>query len=179
MPHRKTRPTPYRANGHGIDGNSRRFAVDPLKQLDALDWAILRELQTDGRIAFAELGRRVGLGPSSVAERVRGLEDAGVIRGYRAELDAERIGLPITAFVRVRSHPGSADAFQRLVEDLPEVVECHHVTGEDCYLVKVVGRSIRHLEETTTQLASHGQTTTAVVFSTVVERRVIDREPAG
>jgi len=123
---------------------------------------------------FTVLGRRVGLGASSVAERTRRLEEAGVIRGYRADLDLERLGYPIVAFIRVRIARTDHRGFVREVTERPEIVDCHHVTGEDCYLVRVVARSVRHLEETAHGLARHGTTTTSLVFSTLVEGRSFD-----
>jgi Lrp/AsnC family leucine-responsive transcriptional regulator len=151
------------------------FTGDSSASLDGLDWAILGELQRDGRVAIAELARRVGLGASSVAERVRRLEDTGVVRGYHARLDPVRLGYSLVAFVRVHGGSTRQAAFRALVHEVPEIVECHHVTGEDCYLVKVLARSIHHLEETVARLADHGATTTSVVFSTLVEGHVLDR----
>lgn len=161
----------------GTHGKSAHFAGDSPVDVDGLDWAILRELQRNGRIPFAELGRRVGLGASSTAERVRRLEEAGVIRGYRAELDLQRLGYPVVAFIRVRMTQAERGPFIRVIEERPEVVGCHHVTGEDCYLVRVVARSIGHLEEIAHALAGHGSTTTSLVFSTLVEGRPFDRPP--
>jgi Lrp/AsnC family leucine-responsive transcriptional regulator len=152
-----------------------RNAGDSPAPIDGLDWAILQELQRDGRMRLAELGRRVGLGASSTAERVHRLEETGVIRGYRAVLDLERLGHPVLAFIRVRmTHPERAP-FARVIEERPEVIACHHVTGDDCYLVRVVARSIGHLEEVAHALAGHGSTTTSLVFSTLVEGRPFDR----
>ena len=163
------------AEGRGIPGNSRFFAVASPVEVDGLDWAILRHLQSEGRVPFAELGRRVGLGASSTAERVRRLEDAGVIRGYRAELDLERLGYPLLAFVRVHMARADEGPFRRTIEERPEVVGCYHVTGEDCYVVRIVARSVRHLEELARELARHGTTTTSLVFSTLVEGRPFER----
>ena len=152
-----------------IHGKSMHAAADAAIDVDGLDWAILRELQGNGRIPLAELGRRVGLGASSTGERVRRLEETGVIRGYRADLDLQRLGYPVLAFIRVRLTHAERGPFARIVEEVPEVVGCHHVTGEDCYLVRVVARSIAHLEEVAHELTSHGSTTTSLVFSTLVE----------
>jgi Lrp/AsnC family transcriptional regulator, leucine-responsive regulatory protein len=162
-----------------IDGKHRASAVDSPVEPDGLDWAILRELQRDGRVPLAELGRRVGLSASSTAERIRRLEDAGVIRGYRADLDLERLGYPILAFIRVRTARADQGGVVRAIDERPEIVGCHHVTGEDCYLVRVVARSIHHLEETAHELAVLGPTTTSIVLSTLVEGRPFDRQLAG
>lgn len=142
--------------------------------LDGVDWRILTELQEDARLSWAELGRRVALSPPAVTERVRRLEEAGVIRGYRADLDLDRLGLPVLAFVRVRYPSGNYGPLERMLRDRPELLECHHVTGDDCFIVKVAARSMRHLEETTGHLARLGSTTTSVVFSTPLSHRKVE-----
>jgi Lrp/AsnC family leucine-responsive transcriptional regulator len=105
------------------------------------------------------------------------MEDAGVIRGYRADLDLEQLGFPILAFIRIRMARADQGPFAKAIEERPEIVGCHHVTGEDCYLVRVVARSIHHLEETARELARHGNTTTSLVFSTLMDWRPLDRAP--
>lgn len=161
--------------GSRIQGNTRSFAVDSPVEIDGLDWAILGQLQRNGRVPFAELGRRVGLGASSTAEHVRRMEDAGVIRGYRADLDLERLGYPLLAFIRVHMARADEGPFRRTIEERREIVGCYHVTGEDCYVVRVVARSVLHLEEIARDLARHGSTTTSLVFSTLVEGRPFER----
>ena len=103
----------------------------------------------DGRAAYAELGRAVGLSASAVAERVRRLEETGVITGYTCEVDAEKLGLPIAALVRLRYPNANYRPFHQLLDTTPEIVEAHHVTGEDCFVLTVRARSMRHLEEVT------------------------------
>jgi Lrp/AsnC family leucine-responsive transcriptional regulator len=171
-------PAAVHADRRVVHSSSRNSPDDSPVGLDGIDWAILGELQRDGRVAVAELARRVGLGASSVGERVRRLEDTGVVRGYHARVDPERVGYSLMAFVRVRAASPRQGAFRAFVQDLPEIVECHHVTGEDCYLVKVLARSIHHLEETVAQLAGHGTTTTSIVFSTLVQGQVLERPAA-
>lgn len=140
--------------------------------LDDVGWRILQELQEDGRMPFAELGRRVGLSTPAVIERVRRLEEAGVITGYHAAVDPATIGRGILALVRVRS--GTGDAGQRLyrvIESCAEVVEAHHVTGDDCFTCKVYVGSVAELERVIGELATHGSTTTSIVLSSPVARR--------
>src|SRR5882724_9131013 len=115
--------------------------------LDRTDWRLLTELQRDGRSTYAELARAVAMSPSAVAERVRRLEEAGVIAGYRAAVDPERVGLTVMAFVRLRYPTGNYRPFHAMLEGTPEIVEAHHVTGEDCFVLKVLARSMRPLEE--------------------------------
>lgn len=144
--------------------------------MDAADWALLELLQTDARMPFAELGRRVSLSAPATAERVRRLETAGVIRGYRADIDLERLGLPILAITRVRYPAGGLATLHKLVDARPEVVECHHVTGEDCFVVKIVARSMSHLEQVADELARSGSLATSVVYSTPLMHRVLTRD---
>lgn len=151
------------------------MAFDPAADLDDVDWSILGELQADGRISFSELGRRVALSAPAVADRVRRLEARGVIRGYRAVLDLERLGFPLLAFVRVRYPSGDYRPFEAAVRDRPEILECHHITGEDCFILKVAARSMRQLEATTGRLARLGAITTSLVFSTPVPGRPLTR----
>jgi Lrp/AsnC family leucine-responsive transcriptional regulator len=141
--------------------------------LDDTDWRILRELQDDGRVTFAELGRRVALSPPSVADRVRRLEEIGVISGYRAQVDLDRLGLPIVAFIRLKYPTSNYRPLHKALADRPEVLECHHVTGDDCFVFKVATRSMRHLEEVGGHLAKLGSTTTSIVFSTPLAARTV------
>ncbi|MCO8272965.1 Lrp/AsnC family transcriptional regulator [Actinoplanes sp. TRM 88003] len=141
--------------------------------LDRTDWRLLTELQKDGRSPFAELARAVAMSPSAVAERIRRLEEAGVIAGYRARLDPERVGLQVMAFVRLRYPTGNYRPFHALLDSTPEIVEAHHVTGEDCFVLKVLARSMRHLEEVTGRIAGLGAVTTSVVYSSPLTGRAI------
>jgi Lrp/AsnC family transcriptional regulator, leucine-responsive regulatory protein len=114
--------------------------------LDPVGWKILAALQENARLSFTELGRQVGLTGPAVAERVRRLEEAGVIRGYRVELGFERLGLPIAALIRVSAPEEKYPPLKAGAAALPEVLECHHVTGTDSLVLKVVATSVRHLE---------------------------------
>jgi Lrp/AsnC family leucine-responsive transcriptional regulator len=141
--------------------------------LDRTDWQLLEELQRDGRASYADLARTVAMSPSAVAERVRRLEEAGVIAGYRAAIDPDRVGLQVMAFVRLRYPNGNYRPFHALLDSTPEVVEAHHVTGEDCFVLKVVARSMRHLEEVTGRISGLGAVTTSVVYSSPLTGRAI------
>ena len=142
-------------------------------ELDAIDWRILGALQDDSRVSHAELARRVHLTPPAVAARIRKLEDLEVIQGYRLELNLPRLGLHTLAFVRVRSQGTSRQPFLDAVATRPEVLECHHVTGEDCYVVKVATCSMSDLEEVVAEMGRYGSTTTSIVFSSPVARRTL------
>ena len=163
-----------------LDRKQKHSGESAFDVLDAVSWRILCELQDNARLSFSELGRRVGLTPPAVAERVRRLEDAGVITGYRLELNVERLGLPLVAFIRLASRGSQTVAeVSQGMADLSEVLECHHVTGEDCYILKVAVESVRHLEALLERLLRFGSTTTSIVISTPVARRVIGPQPAA
>ncbi|MCW3063556.1 MAG: AsnC family transcriptional regulator [Solirubrobacterales bacterium] len=139
--------------------------------LDDTNRRVLHELQDDARLSMAELGRRVGLSAPAVADRVQRLEQAGVITGYRAEIDPRAIGYPIAAVVRVRPATRQLPKIPEVARDTPEVVECHRITGEDCFFVKLHLRSIEDLEEILDRFVLYGQTTTSIVHSSPVARR--------
>ncbi|MFG2870971.1 Lrp/AsnC family transcriptional regulator [Streptomyces sp. NPDC048338] len=142
---------------------------------DATDWRILDALQEQGRASFAELARAVSMSASAVTERVRRLEETGVIAGYTAVVDPERLGLPILAFVRLRYPHGNYKPFHDLLDATPEVLEAHHVTGDDCFVLKVAARSMKHLEEISGKIMTLGSVTTSVVYSSPLPRRSISR----
>src|SRR5450755_421185 len=147
--------------------------------LDKIGWHILEELQKNGRLSFAELGRRVGLTLPAVAERVRKMEDTGIITGFRAEVDPAKIGLPIAAFIRISV---VGDVFARLaqaVREMPEVLECHRGTGADSFTLKVAVESVQHLERLIDKLTPFGTTSTSIVLSTLVGKRDFARRGPG
>ena len=139
--------------------------------LDAVNLRLLKELEADGRIALAELGRRIGLSAPAVAERVQRLERAGVIRGYHAELDPRALGFPVAAIVRIRPSPGRMQRIPEIARETPEVAECYRITGEDCYLMRLQLRSIDDLEDVLDRFTPYGLTTTSIVHSAPVPRR--------
>ncbi|BDM70532.1 transcriptional regulator [Streptomyces nigrescens] len=140
---------------------------------DATDWRILDVLQRNGRAGYAELARAVNMSASAVTERVRRLEEAGVISGYAAVVAPERIGLPVLAFVRLRYPNGNYKPFHDLLETTPEILEAHHVTGDDCFVIKVAARSMKHLEEVSGRIGALGSVTTSVVYSSPLPRRPV------
>lgn len=151
------------------------MALETKKQLDNVSWQILAALQENARLSFAELGRRVGLSLPAVAERVRRMEEAGIITGYRAEVAVDKIGLTVMAFIRVSTSGQQYPAVISLARELPEVMECHHLTGTDSFIMKVAATSILHLEALITRLSTYGQTTTSIVLSSPVTKQVFSR----
>lgn len=146
---------------------------------DAVDLAILAALQTDGRISWADLARAVNMSPSAVAERVHRLEERGVITGWTAVVDPERLGLGIVAFVRLRYPTGNDKPFHDFLAATPRILEAHHVTGDDCFILKVVAGSMRELEELTRAIAGLGTVTTSVVYSSPLTRRPLTAATLG
>ncbi|MFN8526082.1 MAG: Lrp/AsnC family transcriptional regulator [Chloroflexota bacterium] len=141
--------------------------------VDEVGWQLLQLLQQDGRMSHRELGRRVGLTAPAVAERVKRLEAAGVITGYHAHVDYERLGFGLTAVVRLAPRDRGSDGALRTVAASSEILECHRITGEDCYIMKIIAPSMRHLEKLLDRLMEHGDTTTSMVISSPVVHRVI------
>jgi len=149
------------------------MALDSKKLLDGVSWQLLVALQEDARLSFAELGRRVSLSLPAAAERVRKLEEVGIIGGYRAEINAKKVGLPVTAFIRLHTSHAQYPAFLLMIENQPEVVECHHLAGVDSFLIKAMVSNVEHLEALITRLSAFGQTTTSIVLSSPVTRQII------
>lgn len=146
---------------------------NPRLELDATDHAIIECLQLDGRTSVAQLARVINLSPSATGERVRRLSEGGVITGYSITVDPEVLGYSVTAFVRLAYPTGNYKPFHDLVDALPEVIEAHHVTGADCFIIKVLARSMRDLERITGRLATLGGITTSVVYSSPIPSRHI------
>jgi Lrp/AsnC family transcriptional regulator, leucine-responsive regulatory protein len=142
-----------------------------LPRLDATDRKIIGELTSDGRVSFAELGRRVSLSSPAVAERVQRLERAGVITGYRAEIDPRTLGYQLTAIVRIKPAPGQLPRIPELATQIPEIGECHRITGEDCFYIKIHLRSIDELSTVLDRFLVHGETTTSLINATPIPRR--------
>ncbi len=141
--------------------------------LDDVNRRILAELQADPRLPMTELGRRVGMSSPAVTERVRRLEESGVIRGYRLDVDAAALGLPLTAYVRVRPNAGQLPRVADLARAIPEVVECHRITGEDCFIMKIHLPAMSHLDQILDRFLLLGATTTSIVQSTPVPLRTL------
>jgi len=139
--------------------------------LDWLSWQLLEHLQTDARLSYAELGRRVGLSPPAVVERVRRLEEAGIITGYHARLNPLKLGYTLTAMIELTTTPLQYSAALACMESLPEVRTCHHVTGQGSFRIEVIATSMAHLEQIIQQLSAFGSTTTSVVLSSPIQKQ--------
>lgn len=140
-------------------------------RIDELNRRILAELQADARLSMSELARRVGASGPTVTERVRRLEQAGIIRGYHAVIDPAALGLAVSAWVRVRPAPRQLPKIAELAARTDAVTECHRTTGEECFLVRVHAASVADLEQTLDAFLLYGQTVTSVIVSTPVPPR--------
>lgn len=147
--------------------------------LDKVNRRLLAELCANPRISMSALARLVGMSSPAVTDRVQRLEAAGVISGYRLELDPAALGYPVAAYVRIRPAPGQLPKIAALADQLPQVSECHRITGEDCFLLKVHVTAVDRLEEVLDMFLLYGQTTTSIVQSSPVPPRPLPLEPAG
>ena len=147
------------------------------KLLDETGWRLLEELQENARLSYSELGLRVGLSSPAVAERMRRMEEAGLVTGYHAEVNLAALGLPVTAVIRLASIPGqNCSRTAAEVNAIPEVIECYRVTGSDAVIATVVATSVDHLETIIDGITQHGSPTTALVLSHPRQRRTITQE---
>lgn len=138
---------------------------------DAINKQILLILSTNARIPIAELARQVGLSAPSVSERIRRMEDQGLVTGYAAQFAPDALGCPVGVFIRIRPIAGKVKQVAELVADIDEIVECHRVTGEDCFIAKAYLRQVTDLEDLVDRLLPLAQTHTSIIQSTPVPAR--------
>ena len=138
---------------------------------DPTNLDLLRLLQKDPRASISDLARRVGMSNPAVKERVLRLEESGTVAGYRLDLNAKDLGYEVMAFIRVRPLPGHLHKIAELAQTIPEITECHRITGEDCFILKVYVKQISSLDHVLDQFLVHGQTTTSIVQSSPVPWR--------
>lgn len=150
------------------------MTIDSASSPDEYGRKLLEALQQDARLSFADLGRRVGLSPSATAERMRRMEEDGIIRRYTIEIDREALGLPILAYIRMTCEGQRYQPFLKFVKTLAEVRECHHVTGGEAFILQVTTASIAELERTIERLLAYGIPTTSIVLSSPVVRRAYE-----
>ena len=152
------------------------MATNLRSNVDSTNLRLLAELQADARLSLAELGRRVGLSSPAVADRLARLEEDGVIRGYRAEIDPRALGYSLSVVIRIRPAPRELRKVADVAVDTPEIVQCDRVTGEDCYVMRAHVRDVGHLEEVIDRFAIYGQTTSSIVQSSPVPLRSVSLE---
>jgi Lrp/AsnC family leucine-responsive transcriptional regulator len=147
------------------------MAMDSTALLDNYGRKLLDELQANARLSLAELGRRVGLSPTAAAERLKQMEEVGILRGFTVEIDREALGLEVMAFIRMSCGGQHYHRLLEYVQTLEEVRECHHLTGDDDFLLKVTTTSMADLEALIEALLPYGNPVTSLVLSSPVERR--------
>jgi len=154
--------------------------ADNLKamELDSKAWKILAAIQRDGRIALKGLADEAGLSLPATSERLKRLEEAGVITGYRADVAPEAVGYGMTAVIGITTPQPDKARLIALLQGMPEVTECLHVTGQDSFLLRVVTRDIRHLERLVGSINHYGETRTSIVMSTPIPLRSLAQPPA-
>ena len=145
-------------------------------KLDALNRKILKCLQTNSRQSNAEIARQVGVSSPAVSERIRKLEDAGIITGYSTRVDTLELGYQLKAFITLRAFMGKLKPFLSKVKTYDEVLNCYRITGNDNIVMEVVLRNQRHLEQFIDQLIVYGESRTQIVLSQVVEDRAIQTD---
>jgi Lrp/AsnC family leucine-responsive transcriptional regulator len=150
------------------------MAIESNSLLDDVGKKLLSILQRDARISYAELGRQIGLSPAAAAERLRRLEEAGIIKGYRVDLDREALGFSVLAVVRLSCDGVKYRPFLKAVKTMEHVAECHHVAGGDAFILKVVAGSVEELERLVEKLLEFGVPTTSIVFSSPVVGQITD-----
>ena len=152
---------------------------NPGLSLDGTDARLLCALAEDARTSIVELARAVGLSSPSVSERIRRLEEAGVIEGYTVKIDARALGLPLAAWLRIRPVPGGLQKVAKLLQELPQIVECDRVTGEDCFIARAHLASVDELEKLIDQIIPYAMTNTSIIQSSPVRRRLPPIGPAS
>lgn len=145
--------------------------IQPNGLLDRVNVDLLEQLQRDPRVTMTELGRRIGMSAPAVTERVRRLEEAGIIAGYRLDVNPAALGLPIAVYIRVRPNPGQLGKIVELAHSISEVVECHRITGDDCFILKAHIPAMDQLDRILDRFLLYGATTTSIVQSSPVPLR--------
>ena len=149
------------------------MALQVLKHgVDATDAEIIRALTDNARMSMRDLADRVGMSAPSVTERVRRLEEAGIIRGYTLDIDMAALGYPLQAIVRIRPLPGQMHVVERMIEAIPEFIECDKVTGEDCFVARLCLRAIGDLDDILSGILERAMTNSAIIKATAIDRRM-------
>lgn len=145
--------------------------------IDPISWKILNAVQNDGRISLKSLAAEVGLSLPATSERLKRLEEAGVISGYRAIVYPESIGYTVTAVIGMTTPKPDKARLLAILEAMPEVIECLHVTGQDSYVLRVVTRDLQHLEDFVGSINKYGETRTSIVMSQPIRMRGVKPAP--
>ncbi|MFD0862002.1 Lrp/AsnC family transcriptional regulator [Sungkyunkwania multivorans] len=141
-------------------------------KVDKLNWLILGQLQSNARASLTEIAKKVGLSSPSVAERIQKMEDAGIIDGYTAKLNMESLGYSLGVYISIKIRFGQVEKFTEYIKTVPEILECHKLTGNDCMLMKGYVRDPKHLEALNLKLAHYGELTTSLILSSIVDSKI-------
>ena len=141
-------------------------------KIDAINWKILEMLQTNARVALKEMASEVGLSSPTVAERIQKLEDTGVIQSYQAKVDLEKLGYSLGVYITIKIRFGQTQRFEEFIKTVPEISECHKLTGRDCMLLRGMVRDPKHLEELNIRLAVYGELTTSLILNSIMDGKI-------
>ena len=140
--------------------------------IDEIDQKLLDALAVNARLSLKELAQAAGMSSPSAAERLRRLEERGIIRAFTIDIDPAALGYPLQAIVRVRPLPGQLHIVEKLIQDIPEFIECDKVTGDDCFIARLVVRSMGELDGILDKIAERAETNTSMIKSSPVKRRL-------
>ncbi len=144
-------------------------------KVDRLNWQILEELQKNARAPLTEISKKVGLSSPSVSERIQKMEEAGILKGYGAILDMEALGYSLGVYISIKIRFGQVKSFEEFIKTVPEICECHKLTGNDCMLMRGRVKNPRHLEDLNERLTVYGELTTSLILSSIIESKIYDR----
>ena len=145
-------------------------------KVDELNLLLLEELQKNARTPLTELSRKIGLSSPSVADRIQKLEDQGIITGYTATINMEALGYSLGVYISIKIRFGQVHKFEEYIKTVPEISECHKLTGHDCMMMKGVVRDPKHLENLNTRLSIFGELTTSLILNSIIERKIYNKE---
>lgn len=147
-----------------------------MTKIDKVSWHILEELQKNARSPLTEISKKVGISAPAVSERIQKMEDAGIIGGYKAELDMNKLGYSLGVYISIKIRFGLVKKFQDLIQSVPEIYECYKLTGHDCMMMKGFVKDPKHLESLNDQLSQYGELTTSLILTSIVENRVYNKK---
>lgn len=141
-------------------------------KIDIINWKILEILQENSRSALKDIAKQVNLSPPTVAERIQKMEDARIIKAYTAVINMKRLGYPLGIYISIKIRMGQVERFEAYIKTVPEICECHKLTGHDCMMMKGYVKDPDHLENLNTRLAAYGELTTSLILKSIVEKKV-------
>ncbi|WP_350293553.1 Lrp/AsnC family transcriptional regulator [uncultured Croceitalea sp.] len=141
-------------------------------KIDAINWKILKMLQENSRVALKDLAKEVGLASPTVSERIQKLEDAGIIESYQTKVNLDKLGYSLGVYITIKIRFGQTQRFEEFIPTVPEISECHKLTGRDCMLLRGAVRDPKHLEELNIRLAAYGELTTSLVLNSIMDGKI-------